>query len=748
MAYYVVAEHIVAFVKQFRRQLNCQSKSPTPMQTSKTHISRRSFFRSTAVVGGGMLLGFNWLTACRSDKELNQITAPPSDWFEMNAFIKIADNGMVTIQAPNPEIGQNVRTSMPMIVAEELGVSWEMVRVEQAPLDTIRFTHQVAGGSQSIRKGWEGLRKAGATARTMLITAAAMRWGADPATCTTRNGVVYGPNNDALTYAELATEAASLDIPEEVSLKDYEDFTIIGTDVGNVDIDAIITGQPLYGLDFTREGMIYAAILHPPAFGLALDEIDDAETRKVNGVLDVVQFGNTLAVTGTSTWAVFKGKKALRATWKEVAPLESTAEHDTRMRELLDSPSKEPLRLDGDVTKAFQSADIVLERTYEAPFLPHNTMEPMNFFADVREDGVELIGPTQTPAAARRDVAALLGRDESEISVVMTRQGGGFGRRLYNDFTEEAAMISSLTGKPVKLVYSREDDMTAGKYRVASKYKVRAAIQNGSVTGYHLTEASINSHMYGLIPNFFPAGSIPNLRIDAHALPSAITTGAWRAPYTNVLAFAEQTFFDELAEQLGRDPIEWRLELLEEAIPAAEQDERIEYSPSRMQGAIRLVAEKSNWGNAPDGIFQGFSAYYSHNTHVAEVAEVALEGDTPVLKRIICAIDCGIVINPQAARNQCQGGIVDAIGHALYGTFSFSKGRPSAENFDRYRLIRMEDVPQIEIHFVASKEAPTGLGEPPFPPAAPAFANALYKATRQRYYALPFTPAAAERPAF
>lgn len=708
------------------------------MTVFKTHIDRRSFFKTTAIVGGGMMLGFNWLTACQPQAEMDKMLEVPDEWFKVNAFLKIGDNGVVTIQSPNPEIGQNVKTSMPMIVAEELDVDWDMVIVEQAPLDTDAFTRQVAGGSQSIRRGWEGLRKAGATARAMLIAKAAEQWGVEPSSCTTEKGVVKGPDGQEAGYGALASAAAGMEVPEEVTMKDPKDFTIIGTDRTNVDIDGIITGKPLFGLDFRREGMVHAVVLRPPGFGLVLDSFDDVEARNVNGVVDVVAFGNKIAVLGTSTWAAMKGKKLLRAEWKDGTPVESTEDHDHMLFEILDGKDLEERRRDGDVEKAFAEADEIVERTYEAPFLPHNAMEPMNFFAHVTEDKVELVGPVQTPAGTRRDVAELLGMEESQITVEMTRQGGGFGRRLYGDFALEAAEISQKSGKPVQVVFTREDDMNAGTYRPASKYRIQASIKDGEITGYRLREACVNGNMYGLIPNFFPAGAISNYLVETGNYQSNITTGAWRAPYTNFLAYAEQSFFDELAEKLNVDPVQLRLDLLEKAKPIAESDERIEYSPERLQQVIRMAAERGAWGKARDGVYQGFSAYYCHNSYVAEVAEVEMRDGVPVVTKIVAAADCGIVINPQAAVNQSQGGVIDGIGHAMFGELTFRKGRPLSSNFDAFRLIRMNETPKVEIHFVKNEIDPTGLGEPPFPPAGGALANALYKATGKRIYQQPF----------
>lgn len=701
----------------------------------KTSIGRRRFFKATALAGGGMLLGFNWLAACqsRAGGEPGQ-----GDWHKINAYLRIAANGEVTIMSPNPEIGQNVKTAMPMIVADELDVDWAQVRVEQAPLDTEAFTRQVAGGSQSIRQGWDALRTAGATARAMLVAAAAEAWGVQARACRTEAGQVMGPGGESLSYGELAEKAAGVPVPETVELKDPADFSIIGTPRGNVDIDGIITGKPLFGIDQYREGMVYATAVRPPAFGMELVDYDDSAARNVAGVRNILRFGDKIAVIADNTWAAIKGKRAIRANWAASGEVESTEDHDRALKLLLHSNSLDERRRDGDVERAFSEADEVIERVYEAPFLPHNTMEPMNFFAHVREDGVEMSGPIQTPERTRRELAELLGRDESEISIQMTRQGGGFGRRLYGDFAREAAEISMRTALPVQLIFTREDDMTAGTYRPASKYRIRASVRGGEITGYWLREACVNGNMYDLIPNFFPAGAISNYLVETGKFDSRITTGAWRAPYTNFHAFAEQSFFDELAERLGQDPVQMRLDLLEKAKATAAGDSRIEYSPERLQGVIRLAADKGRWGKAPEGVFQGFSAYYCHNSHVAEVAEVEMRDGTPVVTKVVAAIDCGIVVNPLGAVNQCQGGVIDGIGHAMYGDFSFEMGQPQSKNFNQYRLIRMKEAPQVDIHFVKSDIAPTGLGEPPLPPAGGALANALYKATGKRLYKQPF----------
>lgn len=698
----------------------------------KTKYNRRSFLKVSAAAGGGMVIGFSWLTGCAPQEETMVL---PSEWFDINGYIKIGDNGIVTIMSPNPEIGQNVKTSMPMIVAEELDVAWKNVIVEQAPLNTEAFQRQVAGGSQSLRQSWKALRTAGATGRQMLVEAAAKQWGVDPSECTVSEGVITNAKGETITYGEIAATAASLEVPEEVQLKDPKDFKIIGVDTRNVDMEDIITGKPLFGLDTKREGMLYAVALRPPAFGQKLRSFDDTQTRSVNGVVDVIQFGDKIAVLANSTWAAIKGQRALTAEWETDGLAESTSYHNEELLRLLDTPAAEPKRKDGDVKKAFAEADLVIEKVYEAPFLPHNCMEPMNFFAHVTDEKAELIGPIQTPEGTRRRVAELLGREESQISIDMTRMGGGFGRRLYGDFVLEAAEISKLAQKPVQLVFTREDDMTAGTYRPASKYKFRAAIKDGKLTGYHLTGAGVNMGN-STRENNFPAGAVENYLVESHNLQSNITTGAWRAPITNFLAFAEQAFFDEVAHTIGADPVEFRLELFQRAKdnPVGKPG----YDVDQSIGVIKLAAEKAGWGKAGEGVHQGFSTYYSHNTYVAEVADVVLEEGVPKVRKVTCAIDCGIVVNPIAAKNQVEGGVVDGIGHAMFGDLSFDNGRPQQTNFDKFRLIKMKEAPAVEVYFVENYNDPTGLGEPSLPPAGGAVANAIFSATGQRLYSQPF----------
>lgn len=723
--------------------------------SSAITFSRRSFIRTSSLASGGLLIGFNLFQACKPK------AAPPIDisqlnFNDFNAFIKIADNGAVTIFSPNPEIGQGVKTSMPMIIAEELDVAWNNVFVQQGILDTNNYTRQVAGGSQSIRFGWDALRQTGATARQMLVNAAAAKWGVDASECTTSEGVITNAKGETLGYGDVVKEAAGLEVPEDVTLKEPKDYKIIGKDASNVDIDKIITGKPLFGLDYKAEGMVYACVLRPPAFGKELESYDDTEAKAMPGVIDVVRIGakakslfeeiprlqnmigtsDKVAVIAKTTWEAMKAKKAIKATWTDGTPMESTEFQNEKLMGLLDGNSFETLRSDGNVKRAFAQADHTLERTYESPFLPHNCMEPMNFYANVTDEKIHLVGPIQTPEGTANFAAKMLGREATDVHLEMTRMGGGFGRRLYGDFVLEATEISDAIRKPVKMVSSREDDMSTGIYRPSIKYRIKASVKDGKVTGYHLKEASINSNMYGLIPNFFPAGAIENYQVDVANYDSNVTTGAWRAPYTNFLAYAEQSFFDELAELMEVDRIQLRLDLLQKV--KGTTDERIQYDPERMEKVIKTAVEKSGWGTKPEGTYQGFVNYYCHNSHVAEVADVEIEEGRPVVKKITCVVDCGIVVNPLGALNQIEGGVIDGIGHSMYSDFSFEDGAPTSKNFDAYRLIRMKEAPVVETHFIKNDLSPTGLGEPTLPPAGGAVANALKAATGKRIYEQPF----------
>ena len=743
------------------------------MTTVKTTIGRRSFLKVSVTAGGGLVLGFNSLISCTNKSE-EEILALPKEWFEINGYLKIGDNGVVTIMSPNPEIGQNVKTSMPMLVAEELDVDWKNVIVEQAPLNTTLFKRQLAGGSQSISQSWKGMRTAGATARQMLKEAAAAEWKVPVNEITSELGVLsHKASGKSVTYGEIASAASKIPVPKEVTLKDVKDFKIIRTPRKNVDGLKIVTGKPLYGLDYKKEGMLIAMIAQPPAFGMKLKSVDDSAARSMPGIKDIFtiktygddfarqwcdqgSFNDLVVVVGNTTWEVMSARKALKLEWetfgdynqtfstfqggsesvKVPGGLENSIKHAQQMDELSKKLGT-VARKDGNPEAAFKKAKKVIERTYTAPFLAHNTMEPMNFFADVTADKAELVGPIQTPEYMEKSVAARLGLPLEKVDIQMTRMGGGFGRRLYGHFLIEAAVISQKMKAPIKLVYTREDDMTNGVYRPAYHALYRAALdENNNLIAFHVRAGGIPESP--LFANRFPAGSVDNYLAEEWSIASNISTGAFRAPRSNFIAGAEQAFLDEVAEAAGKDPIDFRLELLARAKnnPVGEKND---YEAARYAGVLELVRSKANWGQAKDGVHRGVSAYYCHHTYVAHVIDLVVEKGKPRVEKVHCAVDCGIVVNPLAATNLVEGGSVDGIGHAMYSGLTFTEGMPDQHNFDKYRLMRHSEAPKaIDVHFVQNDIDPTGLGEPPFPPVMGALANALYQATGKRSYSQPF----------
>jgi isoquinoline 1-oxidoreductase beta subunit len=721
-----------------------------------------------------MMLGFSWLASCRPAEEQEIGLTMPDEWFDINAYLKIGDNGVVTIYTPNPEFGQNVMTSMPMIVAEELDVDWKNVISEQAPFNADKFGFQFTGGSNGIRSRWEGLRMAGSSARHMLKEAAAQTWEVPVSEITTKAGVLYHEaSGKSAGYGEMAAAAANIPIPEEVELKEVKDFTIISRSKKNVDGLKIVTGQPMFGLDYHKEGMLIAMIVHPPAFGMTLEAIRNMEDIKAmpgikdifsiktykdgfeKGGFDTNAFPELVAIVGNSTWEVMNAKKAVQVEWQEFAAyaetirgfrgsskvnipagLESTAEHLSQMEKLA-AQAGEMVRKDGDPEAAFKNAATVIERTYVAPYLAHNCMEPMNSFAHVEGDKVWIAGPLQAPGMIEPTISARMDIPVENIEIEMTRMGGGFGRRAYSHYMVEAALISQQVNAPVKLVYTREDDMTNGIYRPTYHATYRAALdENKNLIAFHVKAGGIPESP--LHANRFPAGAIDNYLAEDWSIESNITIGAFRAPRSNFIAGAEQSFLDELAEAMGKDPIEFRLELLKRA-----QDnpvgERNDYDAARYAGVLELVKEKSGWGQNDGNVHRGVSAYFCHNSYAAHVLDLTIESGRPVVQKVTCAIDCGIVVNPDAAANMAEGGVVDGVGNAFYGEMTFKDGVPEKNNFHQYRMIRMSEAPKaIEVHFVQNEIDPTGLGEPPFPPVFGAVANALYKATGKRQYKQPF----------
>lgn len=698
---------------------------------SAATVSRRSFLKVTALAGGGFMLGFQALAKGAEGLPAEEVFAP-------NAFLKIDGAGVVSLMAPNPEVGQGIKTALPMLVAEELEVDWEKVVIIQAPLNTKDFTRQVAGGSGSIRSSWDSFRKAGATARQMLVEAAAQTWGVKSDECYAEKGaVIHRPSGKKLGFGELASKAATIAVPTDIKLKDAKDYKLIGARVRNVDTKSIVTGKPLYGIDTKIEGMLYTMVARPPAFGKKLKSVDDSATRAIPGVKNVVIWENRVAVLATSTWLAKKGRDALKIEWEDDGRLDSTEDISAMFKDLVQKKHDQPKRKDGDVEAALSSASKVVESVFEAPFLSHAPMEPMNFFAHVKDDGtVWMTGPTQTPARTRTEVAKALNISEDKIFVGMTRQGGGFGRRLQADYSLEAAMISSIAKAPVQVIWTREDDQQGGFYRPAGMYRYRAAVDgNNDFTGWYLIASGVNQGNASR-ENSFPAGAVKNFQVDSHNLESKITVGPWRAPNHNFIAFTEESFIDEIAHAVKKDPVAFRLALLDRA--KANTFGKVDYDVDRYKAVVKTAAEMGKWGTqGVNKIYKGFGAHFSFGTYVAQVADISITDGKVKVHKVYCAVDCGRVINYAGAENQIEGGIIDGLGHALYGELTFEKGMAKQKNFHTYKLIRMADAPEIEVKFINTDASPQGLGEPCLPPIAAAVSNAIFAATGQRLRKLP-----------
>ncbi len=751
------------------------------MEKFKAGYNRRAFLKSSFLAGGGLMISFSGLAEFSLEDKIN-----PADlaeqWHEITGYIKITPDNIIKILNPNPEFGQNVMTSLPMIVAEELDVDWKKVVVEMGPHDNMKLGPQFTGGSNSVRMYWKPLRDAGAAARAMLMDAAAQTWAVPVEEITTKGGMLYHEKTGKSgTYGEFASKASGIPIPKNVKLKEVKNFNVVRNSQKNVEGLKIVTGKPLFALDHTQEGMLIAMIHHPPAFGMKLKTFDAAEALKMPGIKDVFTlklyedgyeqagfdtrtFNDLLVVVGNTTWEVMNARKKLKVTWEPkgdtkdtmagrgakrevVVPgaLESTSTHFEQMREYAKKPAQQ-LRKDGDPETAFKNAAKIIERTYNAPFLPHNCMEPMNFFAHVTDEKALLIGPHQAPGWIEPTISKILNLPADKIEIRMARMGGGFGLRAYGHYVTEAALISKKAKAPIKLVYTREDDMTYGIYRPMYTATYRAALDaNKNLIAFHVKGGGIPEH--AIHANRFPAGAVDNYLAEGWEIPSNITIGAFRAPRSNFNAAAEQSFLDELAEAMGKDPIEFRLELLKRAKenPVGKNNE---YDADRYAGVLKLVKEKSGW-NKPENkkYSRGVAAYFCHNSYAAHVVDMVKKDGQPFVERVTSALDCGIVINPDAAINMVEGAVVDGIGNALYGGLTFKEGVPEQNNFTRYRMIRLREAPKkIDVHFVQNDINPTGLGEPPFPPIFGAVANALYKNMGKRFYNQPFSAEFQKKP--
>ena len=675
-----------------------------------------------------MLLSFSFLNQLVLANDVDDTAFTP------NGYIRINTDGTIVLMAPNPEIGQGVKTSLPIIVAEELCVDWKKIQVEFAPVDS-KYGRQAAGGSGSIRGRFNELRTAGATAREMLITAAAQTWNVPVADCTAENGEVFHEaSGRKLSYGSLVSKAATLDVPSKPALKDPKDFKYIGTRINDVDAQKIATGQPLFGIDTRREGMLFAMVARPPAYGKTLGAVDDTAALKVNGVKKVIKLKNSVAVLATSTWAAKKGRNALVIQWNTTEKLENTSAHFASFKAMLEKGASSHARNDGDVDAAKQNANKLLDVIYELPALSHGQMEPLNFFADVRDGKAELYGPTQVPAQVKTEVSKLLGIPEQNIIINTPRQGGGFGRKLMTDNGVEAALISAAAKSPVQVQWTREDDMQNDFYRPAEMYRYRAALSTDKLLSWHQSGVGIGRGIWG---DSYVAGALANYRSESQGFTSNTPTGWWRAPGANTMAFVAESFMDEVCVALKKDPVAFRLELFEKA--SKEPVGRIGYDPAKYKSVVDLVAKMSNWGKTHEGTYRGFATWFSFGSYAAQVVDIIMLNGKPKIVKVFCAVNCGRVINLSGAENQVQGAIVDGICHAMFPKITFVDGAVAETNFNTYKLLRINDAPSdIEVRFVETEEAPSGLGEPGLPPIAPALASAIFAATGKRIRKMPF----------
>ena len=719
--------------------------------TTGTGVGRREFLKVSALAGGGLMVG-SWFEFLAPGAAAAQGTGAT---FLPNAFIRITPTGAVTLVAQNPEIGQGIKTMLPMLIAEELDVDWADVTVEQGDLDTENFSGQFAGGSNATPTHFMPMRRAGAAARAVLVTAAAQMWGVPESELETEAGVVLHPaSGRSVSYGDLTEAAAAIPAPdpESVPLKDPSEFRIIGTDVPDVDNDAIVTGQPLFGIDVTRPGMVYAVFEKCPVFAGKVRSANLDVVRAEPGIRQafIVEGGDNpsgllsgVAIVADHWWVAHQVRNdVLEVEWDEgPTASQSSAGFQARANELFEQVPEQSLREDGDVDAGLATAAARVQADYAYPFISHAQLEPNNCTAEFGNGRLEMWAPTQTPEGGRRLVAQTLGIPEENITIHLTRMGGGFGRRLYNDFLVETAWIAREVGAPVKLLWSREDDMRHDLYRPAGYHRFEGGVDDqGRITAWRNHFVSFGSgerfaSSASVRPTEFPAGFVSNFSMGASLMPFGVPTGALRAPGSNALAFVYQSFIDELAHAAGADPVQFRLDLL----ATAGEDQGLD--PARMRAVLESVAERSGWGRTtlPRGTGMGVAFHYSHRGYFAEVvqATVSQRGDVTV-DQVWAVGDIGShIINPLNAVNNTQGGVIDGLSQALGQEVVIEGGRAMEANFNRYRLLRMRQAPRIDVHFITTDNPPTGLGEPPLPPAIPALCNAVFAATGIRPRSLP-----------
>jgi len=700
-------------------------------------LSRREFLVAGAAAGTGLVIGF-YLPRGRSGE--TQIFAP-------NAYLKITPDGRITVVVARSEMGQGVRTSLPMILAEELEADWKQITIEQAGASTL-YGDQTTGGSASVRTTWDPMRKAGAAAREMLITAAALEWGVGRDACKAENSaVLHSASNRRLTYGELAIKASAFPMPSDPPLKkDAKEYKIVGKRMARIDVPGKVDGRAVYGIDFQLPELKYALLSRCPVIGGKVASFDDKETRQIAGVKYVGKISDSaVAVVADSVWGAMEGRRVLNVTWDEGPNrnLNSAAIFESLRNSA--SGKGAVLYSTGEASKLSGRR---IEAAYQLPFMAHAPMEPGNCVADFRGSSCEIWAPTQVPQDVRDSVASAMGLDPDQVKVNVTLLGGGFGRRLEHDYAVEAALVSKAASTPVKVIWTREDDMRFSTYRPASYHHLSAVLDGSGwpVTFAHrLVSGSINGQKGTSQPDGIDVDlrdeaalvySFPNALVDYVMVETPVPLGWMRSVYALQMAFASESFIDELAAAARKDPLDYRLHLLA-------KDEDIKFfdatwRTSRMRGVLQMAAEKADWGKPlPTGHSRGIACFGCFGSYMAEVVEISMEEEKPRVHRVVGVIDCGQVINPSILEQQIKGGIIFALANALRAQITIEKGRVVQGNFDDYAPLRMNEAPEIEAYFVESSEAPTGAGEPPVPPLAPALCNAVYAATKKRIRSLP-----------
>jgi isoquinoline 1-oxidoreductase beta subunit len=737
---------------------------------TKTPVDRRSFLRVSALAGGGLLLGS--YVKFGESAEAFAATLTPAAEFAPNAFIRMTPDGIVTIIGKNPEIGQGMKTTLPMLIADELDVEWKNVRIEQGSFDPVKYTPaQGAGGSTATPTNWLPMRRVGAAARAVLVTAAAQTWNVPESELETSAGTVrHRASNRSIPYTQLFDKAATVTAPalDAVKLKDPKDFKIIGTAVKGVDNHAIVTGTPLFGIDIKLPGMLYAVFEKSPVFGAKVASANIDAIKAEPGVkhVFVIEGGTQLsgllpgvAIVADNWWLANNARKKLRVTWSEhPTSQQSSAGFAAKAAELSKAAPQRNLRKDGDADAALASAAKVVKGEYFYPFIAHAPLEPQNSTALFKDGKLELWSPSQQPGGGRRLVSQTLSIPETDITIHLPRMGGGFGRRLNNDYMVEAAAIAKqVPDVPVKLLWSREDDIQHDFYRPAGFHYFTGGVDaSGKLVAWkdHFVsfgEGEQFASSAGIGGTEFPARFIQNFSIDVSTMPLGVPTGALRAPGSNGIAFAVQSFIDELALAAGKDPLQFRLDLLANEQPAPAPAAPPAGAPAgggrggppppgfdgkRMAGVLQLVAEKSNWGKEtlPKGTGRGVAFHFSHRGYFAEVVQATVAKDgTLKVDKVWVAGDIGSqIINTSNAENQTQGAVLDGIAEALDQEITIANGKAEQANFNTFSLLRMRQAPPIEVHFKITDNPPTGLGEPALPPVVPALCSEIYQATGNR----------------